>query len=333
MIDLTTKYLGVELCNPIVASASPLSESLDNIRRLEDHGIGAIVLPSLFEEQLDTESEAVDSDLSRGTEEFAEAVTYFPDLMTYNLGPDGYLNLIHKAKASVRVPIVASLNGVSPRGWVRYAREMEQAGADAIELNIYSLVANPDRTGMEVEQDYCDLVRVVAHSVHIPVAVKLSHFFTAAANMAKRLDASGANALVLFNRFYQPDLDIETLEVVPNLTLSHPTELLLRLHWVAIIFGHVEADLAVTGGVHGAADVIKSVMAGARVAMMASALLKNGIGHLDTVRADLIRWMEEHEYGSIGQMCGSMSQRNVPDPTAFERANYMKVLSSYSLRS
>jgi dihydroorotate dehydrogenase (fumarate) len=333
MIDLTTKYLGMQLRNPIVASASPLSESIDNIRRLEDQEIGAIVLPSLFEEQLDLESEAVDSDLSRGAEEFAEAVTYLPELTTYNLGPDGYLNLIHKAKASVQVPIIASLNGVSPRGWVRYAREMEQAGADAIELNIYSLVANPDRTGMEVEQDYCDLVGVVAHSVQVPVAVKLSHFFTAAANMAKRLDASGADALVMFNRFYQPDLDIETLEVVPSLTLSHPTELLLRLHWVAILFGRVKADLAITGGVHGAADVVKSVMAGARVAMMASALLKNGIGHVATVRADLIRWMEVHEYSSIGQMCGSMSQKNVPDPTAFERANYMKVLSSYSLRS
>jgi len=332
MIDLTTKYLGMQLRNPIVASASPLSESLDNIRRLEDHGIGAIVLPSLFEEQLDIESEAVDSDLSRGAEEFAEAVTYLPELATYNLGPDGYLNLIHKAKTSVRVPIIASLNGVSPRGWIRYAREMEQAGADAIELNIYSLVADPGRTGMEVEQDYCDLVSVVTHSVNVPVAVKLSHFFTAAANMAKRLDASGADALVLFNRFYQPDLDIETLEVVPNLTLSHPTELLLRLHWVAVIFGHVQADLAITGGVHSATDIVKSVMAGARVAMMASALLKNGIGYLDSVREDLVRWMEEHEYGSIRQMCGSMSQRNVPDPTAFERANYMKVLSSYALR-
>jgi dihydroorotate dehydrogenase (fumarate) len=333
MIDLTTKYLGMKLRNPIVASASPLGESLDNIRRLEDHGIGAIVLPSLFEEQLDIESETVDSDLSRGAEEFAEAVTYFPDLMTYNLGPDGYLNLIHKAKASVRVPIIASLNGVSPRGWIRYAREMEQAGADAIELNIYSLVADPGRTGTGVEQDYCDLVGVVTHSVQVPVAVKLSHFFTAAANVAKRLDASGADALVLFNRFYQPDLDIDTLEVVPSLTLSHPTELLLRLHWVAIIFGHVEADLAITGGVHSATDIIKSVMAGARVAMMASALLKNGIGYLDSVREDLIRWMEEHEYSSIGQMCGSMSQRNVPDPTAFERANYMKVLSFYALRA
>ena len=337
MIDLTTKYLGMQLRNPIVASASPLSESLDNIRRLEDHGIGAIVLPSLFEEQLDIESETVDSDLSRGAEEFAEAVTYFPDLMTYNLGPDGYLNLIHKAKASVRVPIIASLNGVSPRGWIRYAREMEQAGADAIELNIYSLVADPARTGTEVEQDYCDLVGVVTNSVQVPVAVKLSHFFTAAANMAKRLDASGADALVLFNRFYQPDLDIETLEVVPNLTLSHPTELLLRLHWVAIIFGHVKADLAITGGVHSATDIIKSVMAGARVAMMASALLKNGIGHLDSVREDLVRWMEEHEYSSIGQMCGSMSQRNVPDPTAFERANLHEGLKflrvAHSVRS
>lgn len=213
------------------------------------------------------------------------------------------------------------------------SREMEQAGADAIELNICSLVADPARTAMEVEQDYCDLVGVVANSVRVPVAVKLSHFFTAAANMAKRLDASGADALVLFNRFYQPDLDIETLEVVLNLTLSHPSELLLRLHWVAIIFGHIKADLAITGGVHSATDIIKSVMAGAPVAMMASALLKHGIGYVDSVRGDLVRWMEEHEYNSISQMCGSMSQGNVPDPTAFERANYMKVLSSYALGS
>ncbi|HYL69440.1 MAG TPA: tRNA-dihydrouridine synthase, partial [Candidatus Limnocylindria bacterium] len=202
-----------------------------------------------------------------------------------------------------------------------------------IELNIYSLVTDPSRTSSEVEQDYCDLVREVKRSVRIPVAVKLSHFFTAAANLAKRLDAAGANALVLFNRFYQPDLDIEALEVVPSLTLSHSTELLLRLHWVAIIFGHVKADLAITGGVHDAQDVIKSMMAGARVAMMTSALLQNGIGHLDSVRQNLFRWMEEHEYSSIQQMCGSMSQRNVPDPAAFERANYMRVLSSYALRT
>jgi dihydroorotate dehydrogenase (fumarate) len=333
MINLTTNYLGLQLSNPLVASASPLTESLDNIRRLEDHGIAAVVLPSLFEEQLDIESQTVDSDLSRGSEEFPEAVTYFPELRTYNLGPDGYLNLIREAKASVRIPIIASLNGVSPGGWVRHASEMEQAGADAIELNIYSLVTDPSRTAAEVEQAYGDLIRAVRRAVRIPIAVKLSHFFTAPLNLAKRLDGSGANALVLFNRFYQPDLDIETLEVVPSLTLSRSTELLLRLHWVAIIFGHIQADLAITGGVHDARDVIKSVMAGARVAMMTSALLQNGIEHLDGVRAELTRWMEDHEYDSVQQMCGSMSHRNVPDAAAFERANYMRVLSSYSMRT
>ncbi len=332
MIDLTTKYLGLTLNNPLVASASPLCESLDNIRRLEDHGIAAIVLPSLFEEQLRLESEALDSDLSRGAEEFSEALSYLPDLTNYNLGPEGYLELIRKAKASVAVPIIASLNGVSTGGWIQHAREMEQAGANAIELNIYSIVTDPERSGAEVEEDYCELLREVKQSMRIPVAVKLSHSFTAVANLAKRLDASGADALVFFNRFYQPDLDIETLEVVPKLTLSHPVELLLRIHWIAIVFGNVKADLAVTGGVHGAQDVLKSVMTGARVAMMTSALLKNGIAHLDTVRRDLIRWMEEHEYDSIRQMCGSMCMRNVADPAAFERASYMRVLSSYTLR-
>ena len=332
MIDLTTKYLGLTLKNPIVASASPLCESLDNIRRLEDHGIGAIVLPSLFEEQLCLESEALDSDLSRGAEEFSEALSYLPDLTNYNLGPEGYLELIRKAKASVAVPVIASLNGVSTGGWIRHARAMEQAGANAIELNIYSIVTDPERSGAEVEEDYCELVREVKQNVRIPVAVKLSHSFTAVANLAKRLDASGADALVFFNRFYQPDLDIETLEVVPTLTLSQPSELLLRIHWTAIVFGTIKADLAVTGGVHGAHDVLKSVMTGARVAMTTSALLKSGIAHLDVVRRDLLRWMEEHEYDSITQMCGSMCMRNVTDPAAFERASYMRVLSSYTLR-
>jgi dihydroorotate dehydrogenase (fumarate) len=332
MIDLTTKYLGLTLKNPIVASASPLCESLDNIRRLEDHGIAAIVLPSLFEEQLRLESETLDSDLSRGAEEFPEALSYLPDLTTYNLGPEGYLELIRKAKASVAVPVIASLNGVSTGGWIQHAREMEQAGANAIELNIYSIVTDPERSGAEVEEDFCELVREVKQSVRIPMAVKLSHSFTAVANLAKRLDASGADALVFFNRFYQPDLDIETLEVVPTLTLSQPSELLLRIHWTAIVFGSVKADLAVTGGVHGAQDVLKSVMSGARVAMMTSALLKNGIAHLDAVRRDLLLWMEEHEYDSIRQMCGSMCMRNVADPAAFERASYMRVLSSYTLR-
>ena len=333
MIDLSTRFLGLDLKNPIVASASPLCDSLDKIRSLEDHGIAAVVLPSLFEEQLILESESVDTDLSRGAETSAESLSYFPDLMNYNLGPDGYLELIRKAKAGVSIPVIASLNGVTRGGWVRYAHEMEQAGADAIELNIYSLVTDPSRTAAQVEQSYCDLVRSMKENLKIPIAVKISHFFSAVANFAIRLDSSGADALVLFNRFYQPDLDIEQLEIVPSLTLSHPAELLLRLHWVAIVFGHIRADMAVTGGVHSAQDVLKSVMAGARVAMMTSALLQNGVEHLDTVRAGIVQWMEEHEYESINQMCGSMSQRNVPDPAAYERANYMRVLSSYTPRT
>jgi dihydroorotate dehydrogenase (fumarate) len=331
MIDLRTSYMGLQLKNPIVASASPLCDSVDKIRLLEDHGIAAVVLPSLFEEQLILESESVDADLSRGADAFPESSSFLPDLMDYNLGPDGYLELIRKAKESVSVPVIGSLNGVSPGGWVRYARDMEQAGADAIELNIYSLVTDPSRTASQVEKDYCDLVRKMREALTIPIAVKISHFFSAVANFASHLDTSGANALVLFNRFYQPDLDIEQLEVVPSLTLSRPSELLLRLHWVAIIHGHIGADMAITGGVHSAQDVLKSMMAGARVAMMTSALLENGVEYLDTVRAGMIRWMEEHEYESINQMCGSMSQRNVPDPAAYERANYMRVLSSYTL--
>lgn len=332
MIDLTTRYLGLTLKNPVVASASPLCESLDSIRRLEDHGIAAVVLLSLFEEQLTLESEALDADLSRGAESFAESLNYFPDLTTYNLGPDRYLELIRKAKASVAVPIIGSLNGVSRGGWIRYAREIEQAGADAIELNIYSIATDPQLTADQVEQGYAELVAAVKQSVRIPVAVKLSPFFSAPANAVKRLDAAGADALVLFNRFYQPDLDVESLEVVPSLTLSQPEELLLRLHWVAIIFDHVQADLAITGGVHSARDVLKAMMAGARVAMMTSALLCNGVEHLDAVLRDLLSWMEEHEYESIRQMCGSMSQRNVPDPAAFQRSSYVRVLSSYTRR-
>ncbi len=332
MIDLSTTYLGLGLKNPIVASASPLGDSLDKIRRLEDHEVAAVVLPSLFEEQLSLEGETLDEDLFRGAESFAESLNYFPDLSTYNLGPDGYLELIRKARASVAIPIIGSLNGVSAGGWIRYAREMEQAGADAIELNLYSMVTDPELTAAQVERAYAELVREVKQSVRIPVAVKLSPFFSAPANMAKRLDDAGADALVLFNRFYQPDLDLEELEVVPSLTLSRPEELLLRLHWVAIIFGHVGGDLAITGGVHSAREVLKAVMAGARVTMMASALLHHGLEHLRVVLRDLTSWMEEHEYESIRQMCGSMSQRNVSNPAAFQRANYARVLSSYSMR-
>jgi dihydroorotate dehydrogenase (fumarate) len=333
MIDITTSYLGLSLRSPIVASASPLCDSVDKIRRLEDVGVAAAVLPSLFEEQLDLESRSLDADLSRGAESFPESLNYFPDLQTYNLGPDGYLDLIRRAKDSVSIPVIASLNGVSPGGWLRYAALLEQAGADAIELNIYSIATDPNRTGAELERSFCELVRQVRKQIRIPVAVKLSHFFTAPANMGKQLDEAGADALVLFNRFYQPDFDIEALEILPTLTLSHPQELLLRLHWIAIMFGKVRADLAVTGGVHSAPDVLKSMMAGAKIAMMTSALLHHGVGYAAHVLEEVKRWMEEHEYESIRQMCGSMSHRSVADPGAFERANYMRVLSSYTLRS
>ncbi|HYB75026.1 MAG TPA: dihydroorotate dehydrogenase-like protein [Candidatus Sulfotelmatobacter sp.] len=333
MIDLSTSYLGLTLKNPLVVSASPLCEEIGNIRRMEDSGASAVVLHSLFEEQINLESNDLDRYLSRGTESFAESLTYFPDMTAYNLGPDGYLEHLRRAKAAVGIPVIGSLNGVSTGGWIRYARLIEMAGADALELNVYFIPTDPAMTGAQVEQMYVDLVRDVKASVGIPVAVKLGHFFSAFANLARRLDGAGADALVLFNRFYQPGFDLENLEVVPNLTLSSPYEVLLRLHWVAILYGHVRADLAVTGGVHAGEDVLKAMMAGARVAMMTSALLKHGIGHLTQVRAELLAWMEEHEYESIRQMQGSMSQRKVAQPAAFERANYMRVLRSYALRA
>ena len=315
MIDLSTRYLGLRLTSPLVASSSPLCESLDNIRAMEDAGAAAVVLHSLFEEQL------------------AEALDYFPDLTGYNLGPDGYLEHVRRAKEAVGIPIIGSLNGVSTGGWIEFAKKIEQAGADALELNVYYVPTDPLLTGTQVETMYAELVRDVKASVSIPVAVKLGHAFTALANVARHLDLVGADGLVLFNRFYLPDFDLERLEVTPRLTLSSPYELLVRLHWVAILYGHVRADLAVTGGVHGSAQVLKSMMAGARVAMMTSALLQHGIGYLGRVRADVVDWMEAHEYESVAQMQGSMSYRSVADPAAFERANYVKVLSSYALRT
>jgi len=330
-MDLTTTYLGFKLKNPIVASSSPLWESVSNIRALEDSGVSAVVLPSIFEEQLLVEGEHLNRDLARGTESFGEALSYLPVLSDYNLGPAGYLELIRKAKSAVSIPVVASLNGTSRGGWLQYARDAQQAGCDAIELNLYSLVTDPLRTSVQVENDYCDLVRELKKSLRVPVAVKLSHFLTAPANLAGQLDVAGANALVLFNRFYQPDFDIEQMEVIPRLALSHSQELLLRLHWVAIIYGRVQSDLAITGGVHTAEDVIKSTMAGAKVAMMTSALLQNGVRHASSVIAELVRWMDEHQYESIQQMRGSMSYRSAPDPAAFERVNYMRTLSSYTV--
>lgn len=332
MIDITTRYLGLVLKSPLVASSSPLCESIDTIRALEDAGIGAVVLPSLFEEQLALESQTVDFDLWRGAESFPEALSYFPEMGSYNLGPEGYLELIHTAKEKTRIPIIASLNGISSGGWTRYARLMAQAGADAIELNVYSIVTDPMLSSSVMENAYCDLVKQVKSTVNIPVAVKLSPFFTAMTHMGKQLDEAGANALVLFNRFYQPEFDIEALEVVPTLSLSLPAELLLRLHWVAILFGNTRADLAITGGVHSAQDILRSIMAGANVAMMASALLRNGPEHAAMVLQEMSRWMEEHDYESIQQMRGSMSHKSVSNPAALERSNYMRVLSSYNLR-
>jgi dihydroorotate dehydrogenase (fumarate) len=331
-MDLTTTYLGRTLSSPLVASASPLGEDLGDLRRLEDAGAAAVVLPSLFEEQIALESAHLDRALSAGSDVSAEALTHFPDLRTYNMGPEGYLEHIGKAKAALGIPVVASLNGTSRGGWVDFARSMEQAGADALELNVYFIPTDPTLTGAAVEQQYVDLVRAVRAAVKIPLAVKVGPQFTAFANMARRIEEAGAGALVLFNRFFQPALDVERLEVVPTLTLSQRDELLLRLHWTAVLFGRVHADLAITGGVHEAEDVLQAMMAGANVVMLASSLLKRGIPHLGVLRRGLEHWMEEHEYESVRQMRGSLSQRSAANPEAYERANYVKVLSSYAVR-
>jgi dihydroorotate dehydrogenase (fumarate) len=331
MVDLTTTYLGLDLKNPMVASASPLSADLDNIRKMEDAGAAAVVMHSLFEEQLASEKSGgmrlVES-LSRFPDFTA---IYLPDVTSYNQGLDGYLEHLRRAKRAVQIPIIASLNGVSRGDWTRYAVKMQEAGADAIELNTYYLPADPGVASSEVEQMYCDSVQRVKSTIRIPLAVKLSPYFSALANVACRLKRAGADALVLFNRFYEPDFDLERLEVVPNLALSDSHELGLRLHWVAMLYDHVDIDLAVTGGIHTAQDALKAIVAGADVAMMTSALLKNGIDYFTRVLADLKQWMEEHEYGSIRQICGSMAMRSaIADPSALERANYMRMLIQHS---
>jgi len=331
-IDLSTNYLGLKLKSPLVVSPSPLCAEVGNIRRMEDDGAAAVVLPSLFEEQIEIDSQELDRFLDATSGIGAESTTELPELMHAVRGPDDYLKHIRNCKEAVKIPIIASLNGDTKGGWLRYAKQIEQAGADALELNIYYIPVDASVTGDQVERKYIDLVEAVKAEVSIPVAVKLGSSFSSMANMAKKLDAAGANALVLFNRFYQPDFDLEALEVVPNLILSNSHELLLRLHWIAVIYGGVKADLALTGGVHSATDVVKAMMAGARVAMMTSALLKRGISYLDTLSTELLVWMGEHEYDSIRQMQGSMSRNAVPQPSAFERANYMKVLSSYAMR-
>jgi dihydroorotate dehydrogenase (fumarate) len=325
-MDLSTKYLGMQLRTPLVASASPLSQEIGGIRSLEDAGCSAVVLYSLFEEQLRQEAQELERDLNAGTESFAESITYFPQGSEFHTGPEGYLNHIRKAKEAVDIPIIASLNGATLGGWTKYAKQIEQAGADAIECNIYFIPANMAVSGSDTELIYTDILREVKTSVHIPVAVKLSPFFSNLANMVKQLDQMGTDGLVLFNRFYQPDIDLEALEIKPNVLLSGPQDLRLPLTWIGILYGRIRANLAATSGVHGPQDVIKLLMVGADVTMMCSALLRHGIGHLRHVEQGVREWMEGHEYESVHQMQGSMSQLRCPDPGAFERAQYMRAV-------
>jgi dihydroorotate dehydrogenase (fumarate) len=328
-MNLTTNYLGMNLKNPIVASSSPLSHTVDSIRRLEDAGIAAVVMYSLFEEQIGFDSYYIDYHLTQGVDSYAESMSYFPDMQSYNVGPDEYLNLIRRAKETADIPIIGSLNGASVGGWTDYATLIEEAGADALELNIYYLPTNTKVSGLEVETLYLDILSSVRKAVSLPVAVKISPFFSSIPNMTSRLSDAGADGLVLFNRFYQPDFDLETLEVVPRLVLSNSNDLRLPLRWVAILYGSLTADLAITSGIHCSQDVIKSLMAGARVTMMASELLQNGVRRVGQVLNELVSWMNQHEYESVMQMIGAMSQKHCAEPAAFERANYMKVLDSF----
>jgi dihydroorotate dehydrogenase (fumarate) len=329
MVDLSTTYLGLKLKNPLVASASPLSEKVETVKELEGAGISAIVMYSLFEEQIIHESLELDHFLFYGTELSNEIDSFYPQTGKYTLKADAYVEQLNKIKQAVNIPVIGSLNGVSSGGWIKYAKKIEDAGADALELNLYFLPTNPAQTATQIEENYITLVHDIRKSINIPLAVKLSPFFTSIPNIARRLAEAGANGLVLFNRFYQPDFDLEALEVVPNLILSTSNELRMPLRWIAILYGQIKADLALTTGIHTAEDVVKTTMAGASVAMIASLLLAEGINRIPIILADLEKWMTIHEYDSIQQMKGSLSQKSVAEPAAFERANYMKVLNSY----
>ncbi len=328
-MDLTTKYLGLKLRSPLVVSASPLSEDLDNIKRMEDAGAAAVVLYSLFEEQLRQDRLELHSHLQQGTESYAEALSYFPEPDEFKLGPEEYLKHIAAAKKATRIPIIASLNGSSVGGWTEYARQIQKAGADALELNIYYIPTDMDLSGEIVEETYINILKAVKANVTIPVAVKLSPFFSNFANMAKRLDESGANGLVLFNRFYQPDIELESLEVKPNILLSTPMAARIPLRWIALLHGKLKASLAATSGIHRASDALKMLMAGADVTMLCSTLLRHGIPQIGMIEREMTGWMEEHEYESVTQLRGSLSQKNCPEPAAFERAQYMKALTGY----
>ena len=331
-MDLSTTYLGMKLRTPLVPSASPLSEEIDNIKQMEDAGASAVVLHSLFEEQLLAEQKELFHHLTHSTYTFAEALTFFPQPSDFQIGPEEYLNHIRKAKEAVRIPIIASLNGSSPGGWIDFAKKIEQAGADALELNIYFIPTQMEMSGGEVENIYENVLKAVKSVVKIPVAVKLSPFFSNMARMAKRLDEAGANALVLFNRFYQPDIELETLEIKPKVLLSTPQALRLPLRWIAILHGKIKADLAGTGGIQTAFDVIKMLMVGANVTMLCSALLRYGIPRIGVIENGLSQWMEEHEYKSVSQMRGSMSQLKCENPSAYERAQYIRALQTYKFQ-
>jgi len=328
-MDLETTYLTLKLRSPLVPSASPLSQEIANLRAMEDAGAGAVVLHSLFEEQIEQEGRTLRHYMAQGLESYAESLSYFPEPKEFRYGPDEYLEHLRRAKAAVGIPVIASLNGSTPGGWISYAHKMQEAGADALELNLYAIPADLDIHSHEVEDRHLDVVDEVRRTIAIPLAVKIGPYFSTPAGMAARLGKAGADGLVLFNRFYQPDIDLAELEVRPQVHLSTPDELLLRLRWIAILHGRVPLSLAATGGVHSHEDVLKALLVGADVTMMCSALLRRGIRHLSDVRADLVRWMEEREYASVEQLKGSMSQRSCHDPTAFERASYMKALTGY----
>jgi dihydroorotate dehydrogenase (fumarate) len=330
-MDLTTKYMGMTLKSPLVVSASPLSKNLDGIKRIEDSGAAALVMYSIFEEQIENEQKELLYNTTIGTESFAEAQSYFPQMDEFNLGPDQYLELIRNAKDSVDIPVIASINGKTLGGWTDFAKQMQQAGADGIELNIYNIPTSMDLSSQALENNYVEILKAVKSAVTIPVALKVSPFFTNFAYSAKKFDEAGADALVLFNRFYQPDINLEELEVEPHIILSNPTDLRLPMRWIAILKGRIFSDLAATSGIHYGEDVIKMLLVGANVTMLCSTLLRYGVDYVKDIQDEVIEWMTEHEYESVMQLQGSMSQMNVADPSSYERAQYMKALNNYVL--
>ena len=330
-MDLTTNYMGLALKSPlVVGAAAQLTEDIDNIKRMEDAGAAAVVLHSFFEEQLRQEQLELHHHLTHGTESFAEALTYFPEPEIFHVGSEEYLNHIRQVKQMVDIPIIASLNGSTLGGWIDYSQQIEQAGADALELNIYYVPTDLDLSGSEVEENYLNILRTVKSEIQIPVAIKVAPYFSNMANMGKRLAEAGADGLVLFNRFYQPDIDLESLDVYPHVLLSTPQAMRLPLHWVAILYGRISADLAATSGINHYEDVLKMLMAGAKITQLVSALLRHGIEYIKTMEDGMRHWMEEHEYQSVEQMQGSMSQLYCPDPAAFERVQYMRALQTYA---